>query len=116
MPAAIYGFCTLSTVARFDALLRTLDNSLTYSFVHTHAPINLMEFTQLKAARVDARHVLHEQCLGNWRDSHFCSHTSTEQKDALWCGTVCHYAAVQDVECSLYNPSFNYVGLITVRQ
>lgn len=73
-----------------------------------------MEFTQLKAARVDARHVLHEQCLGNWQDSHFCSHILTEQKDALRCGTVCHYTAVQEVGSSLYATSFNYVGLITL--
>lgn len=73
-----------------------------------HTPISLMEFTQLRAARVHAQHVLDEQCRGNWQDSHFCSHTRAEQRDALHCGTVCHGTAAQDVGSSLYTTSSNY--------
>lgn len=71
-----------------------------------------MQFTELKAARVDARHVLHEQCLGNWQDSHFCSHTSTEQKEAFHCGTVITLLfSMYDAHCT---PPHLTIGLITV--
>lgn len=34
--------------------------------------------------------------------------SALKQRDALQCGTVCHYTAVRGVGCSLYTTPFNY--------
>lgn len=59
-----------------------------YGYMYKHIFVCAHTRTHQSASR---------QRLGNWQDSHFCSHALTQQKDALHCVTVCHYAAAQDV-------------------
>lgn len=84
---------------------RALEKS-THIFIYTRHPSvwgNLHNWR-----RVDARHVLHEQCRGNWQDFSF----RLPNTDALTKG--CLPLSVLGVGGSLYCGSFNYVGLITV--